>query len=75
MQRTYKQGAEKDEKIDLGLKIGSTAEVFWTDVKRKMEESILMYTESLIGEKVILKLAEKRIEEEKDKFKREVSQN
>ena len=54
---------------NLGIKIGSKEEVFWTDIKRKMEESILMYTESLMGEKLMLELAEKRIKEEKEKFK------
>ncbi len=54
---------------DLGIKIGSKEEVFWTDVKRKMEDSILRYTESLIGEKLMLELAEKRIAEEREKFK------
>ena len=54
---------------DLGIKIGRKEEVFWTDVKRKMEESILMYTESLMGEKLMLELAEKRIAEEREKFK------
>ena len=54
---------------DLGIKIGSKEEVFWTDAKRKLENSILQYTESLIGDKIMLKLAEKRIAEEKEKFK------
>ena len=58
---------------DLGIKIGSKEEVFWTDIKRKMEESILMYTESLMGEKLMLELANKRIAEEKAKFKKEIS--
>ena len=61
----------KDIKVpeDLGIKIGSKEEVFWTDVKRKLESSILMYTESLLADKMHLKLAEKRITEEKEKFK------
>ena len=54
---------------DLGIKIGTKEEVFWTDIKRKMEESILMYTESLMGEKLMLELANRRIAEEKVKFK------
>ena len=60
---------------DLGIKIGSKEEVFWTGVKRKMEDSILMYTESLMGEKLMLDLANKRIAEEKEKFKKEISQD
>ncbi len=55
---------------DLGIKIGSNEEVFWTAVKDKMEDSILNYTESLMGEKLMLELAEKRIAEEKEKFKK-----
>lgn len=58
---------------DLGIKIGSKEEVFWTDAKRKLENSIIQYTESLIGDKIMLELAEKRISEEKEKFKKEVS--
>ena len=54
---------------DLGIKIGSKEEVFWTDAKRRLENSILQYTESLIGDKALLKIAIKRIQEEKDKFK------
>ena len=58
---------------DLGIKIGSKEEVFWTDIKRKKEESILLYTESLMGEKLMLGLANRRIAEEKEKFKKETS--
>jgi len=54
---------------DLGIKIGSKEEVFWTDAKIKLENSILQYTESLQGDKLMLELAEKRIAEEKEKFK------
>ena len=62
---------EEDIKVpkDLGIKIGSKEEVFWTAVKEKMENSILQYTESLIGEKIMLGLANRRIAEEKAKFK------
>ena len=54
---------------DLGIKIGSKEEVFWTDAKFKLENSILQYTESLLADKMHLKLALKRIAEEKAKFK------
>ncbi len=54
---------------DLGIKIGSKEEVFWTDAKFKLENSIMQYTESLIGDKIMLELANKRIAEEKEKFK------
>ena len=55
---------------DLGIKIGSKEEVFWTDAKIKLENSILQYTESLQGDKLMLELANKRIAEEKEKFKK-----
>ena len=54
---------------DMGVKIGSREEAFWTDAKRKLEDSIMQYTESLIGDKLMLELANKRIKEEKEKFK------
>lgn len=54
---------------DLGIKIGSKEEVFWTDVKRTLEESIVKYTESLKGEKLMLDLAIKEIEIAKENFK------
>ncbi len=55
--------------VNLGLKIESKEYVFWTDAKRKLEVSILQYTESLQGDKLMLKLANKRLAEEKEKFK------
>lgn len=58
---------------DLGIKIGSKEEVFWADAKIKLENSILQYTESLMGDKLMLELANKRIAEEKEKFKKETS--
>lgn len=51
------------------VKIGTKEEVFWTDAKMKLENSILQYTESLQGDKLMLELAERRIAEEKEKFK------
>ena len=51
------------------VKIGSKEEVFWSDAERKLEVSIVQYTESLIGDKLMLELAKKRIAEEKTKFK------
>jgi len=53
---------------DLGIKIGTKEEVFWTDAKTKLENNIMMYTESLIGDKIMLELANKRIKEEKTKM-------
>ncbi len=51
------------------VKIGSPEEVFWTDAKRKLENSIMTYTESLLADKQTLELAIRRIAEEKEKFK------
>ena len=58
---------------DLGIKIGYKAEVFWTTAKYKLENNIMEYEESLIGDKLMLELANKRIKEEKEKFKKESS--
>ena len=51
------------------VKIGTPEEVFWTDAKRKLETSTMEYRESLIGDEMMLELANKRIAEEKEKFK------
>ena len=51
------------------VKIGTKEEIFWTDAKFKLENSILQYTESLIGDKAMLEIAIRRIDEEKTKFK------
>lgn len=54
---------------DLGIKIGTKEEVFWTDAKDKLENRIMTMTETVLADKVQLKLADKRIAEEKEKFK------
>ena len=51
------------------VKIESKEFAFWTDAKFKLENSILQYTESLIGDKAMLEIANLRIAEEKAKFK------
>ena len=50
------------------VKIESKEFAFWTDAKFKLENSILQYTESLIGDKAMLEIAIRRIDEEKKKF-------
>ncbi len=55
--------------VNLGLKIESKEYAFWEAAKFKLEESIVQYTESLMGDKLMLELAERRIAEEKAKFK------
>ena len=51
------------------VKIGTPAQVFWTDAERKLEDSIMTYEESLLSERAVLKIAKRRIAEEKEKFK------
>lgn len=58
-----------EEPKDLGIKIESKEYAFWKDAKFKLENSILQYTESLKGDKLMLELANKRLAEEKAKFK------
>lgn len=53
----------------LGVKIGSKVEVFWTDLKNKCEVAIFNAEQTMIADKKLLKLAEKIIAEEKEKFK------
>ena len=65
---------EKEAKIleepkDLGIKIGSPEEIFWTDVKTKAKQSILDNERSMIINKAIVDLASKKIEEEINKLK------
>ena len=57
------------EPKDLGIRIASKAQAFWEDIERKLEVSIIEYEESLIGDRMHLELAKKRIAEEKEKFK------
>lgn len=53
---------------DLGIKIGTKEEVIWTKVKKEAEILIEKFEESLIIEKEMLKLANRRIDEEKAKL-------
>lgn len=50
---------------DLGIKIGTKREAYWTHIRNTCEEAILNNTECIIADKEILKLAEKIIKEEK----------
>lgn len=52
---------------DLGIKIGTKKEAWWTNIKRKCEESILNNTETIIADKHLLFLANKIILEESKK--------
>ena len=51
------------------VKIESKEFAFWTTAKHRLEESVLQYTESLQGDRLMLEFANKRIAEEKEKFK------
>ena len=50
---------------DLGLKIGTPEEVFWTEVKKKMESDIESSKRNIVINTHVLELAEKKIAEEK----------
>ncbi len=63
------EGEPYSEPEDLGLKIGSKEEVFWENIKLKLEMNILNAEQSLMADKEVLKLANRRIREEKEKFK------
>jgi len=54
---------------DLGIKIGTKEEVFWTDVQRKMEEGIKHAGHEIEINKHVLILAQERIAEEREKLK------
>jgi len=60
---------EEEIPEDLGLKIGTHEEVFWTDIKKKMEEGIKNAEHEIEINKHVLKLAEARIAEESEKLK------
>ena len=57
------------EPKDLGIKIGSEKEVIWTKVKKEAEILIEQSEENMVIQKEVLKLSEKIIAEEKEKFK------
>ena len=52
---------------DLGVKIGSKEEVFWTALKKKMEEEIANADHGIEINSVVLEFADKKIAEEKGK--------
>jgi len=55
-----------EEVEDLGIKIGTPEEKFWTDTKKKSEEEILQCKRMIEIDKEIIKHAEKRISEEQN---------
>ena len=60
---------QQTEPKDLGVKIGSKEEKFWTDIKDKAEGDILNNKHMIQINEAIIVLAEARIAEEKEKFK------
>lgn len=52
---------------DLGIKVGTEAEVVWTNVKREAKVLIKQSEDNLMIQREMLKLANKKIEEEKAK--------
>jgi len=55
---------------DLGIKIGTKDEALWTNVKRESMVLIEQSENNLKIQKEMLKLAEQKIVEEKEKFKK-----
>ena len=57
------------EPKDLGIKIGTKAQVLWTKVAKEAEILIEQSEQNIIIQKSIFRMAEKKIAEEKEKFK------
>lgn len=57
------------EPKDLGIRIGTHEQVIWETVAKETAGSIEGYEKALVVQREILKLAERRIAEEKEKFK------
>ena len=55
---------------ELGVKIGTKAEAEWTTMLKIQEKNILVGEVNLAIAKTVLELCEKRIAEEKVKFKK-----
>ena len=56
------------EDEDLGIKIGTPEEAFWTDLKKRIEKEMEHSRHELIINSEVLKLAERKLEEEKEKI-------
>ncbi len=54
---------------DLGIKVGTKEEVFWTGIKEESEKEILSSKHTIIMDEVLVELAKRKIAEEKEKFK------
>lgn len=60
---------EIKEPTDLGIKIGSEDEVFWTNAKKSTEKEIKSCERTIEMDKHLLTFIEERIASEKEKFK------
>jgi len=56
-----------EEQEDLGIKIGTPEEAFWTDLKKKLEKDMDNARHELIINAEVLKLCDKKIEDEQNK--------
>jgi hypothetical protein len=56
-------------KEDLGVKVGTPAEIEWTGVLQKEEDNLVKNKINQEIEEALIKLAKKRIAEEKEKLK------
>ena len=54
---------------DLGLKIGTKEEANWTSILNQSEALLIKGKSDVVINEMIVKLAKKRIEQEKEKFK------
>lgn len=50
---------------DLGIKVGTKIEAFWTRIRDASKEAIFNAEQTMIADKSLLELAEKKIKEEK----------
>jgi len=61
--------SKKNIPKDLKIKIGSETEAMWTQVRDNAETQLKQAEGTIILQKAVLELAEKKIIEEKAKFK------
>jgi len=54
---------------DLGIKIGTKTEKYWRDALFQAEEMVIKGENDLLINKMIVELAKKKVEEEKEKLK------
>lgn len=59
----------EEEKVpeDLGIKVGTQIEAFWTDLKNRAKASIFKNEQGIIADKHLIKLCDKIIKQEQAK--------